>query len=938
MCEKCLQFTHLHVHTDSSRIDGLGPIHRTVQAAKDLGFKALAVTDHGTLSNSIAFTASAKHIGIKPILGMEAYVGRDGRRFHLSLLADGQKGFKTLVDLNNLGQRSDDASKPTFPLEALRKHNEGLIVLSGCPASPMQELDWPDARQIASELKSIFGGRFFAELMFIGSYNTPWERSAKLVQDLDLVPIVTNDVHFPYAADAASHKILVQMKANFEYESRNLFLATPEELRLRVRAMAPDYLDILEMGMANAYKLAGKLRPVAFDDKPKLPHIPDANSALISAVQAGLASKFPMGAPDEYLARITDELGVIQDMDFASYFLILSDIIQFAKAKGVRIGPGRGSGAGCLVLFLLDCTEIDPIKYGLSFDRFLNRRRKEMPDVDTDIDAEYRDVVINYAHDRWGAMPVATYSRYSHKSLTHDLARVFRSPRELDAKAAEEGPDSPAFKQLTKDYPGFKPTYDICMDQIRHVGKHAGGIVIVDPSIPVPMERTADGGLVVGWTEGEFRELSQAGIVKFDMLGLTALSVLRRLEERHGCRAADPVDDDPVFELFQTGDLLGIFQFAGSQGIRDFTVKVSPHTLEDLIAINALYRPGALDSGATEMYPEWKKSPRSLHPFIDDILAPTFGVICYQEQFMQIYARMTDGDMSDADIARKVLAKARPGQLDWEEKMAKLKADFFDGADKHGIDPVTTDTIWGEIVTHTRYSFNRSHSVAYAHVAWQMAWWKYYHRTDFFAALLTVDRAEWERYLFDVVASGVDVVPPHINTSTEDFISQDGKLYLPLTVVKHLGGVGVKAIIDAQPFKDVADYMARVPKKAVTGRARLGLWQIGAMDGLGADAKSLGVEDPGELTKLEKEDRFMGMHLPDAKFLKRLDKARRGGYVAGIVISKEQRTSSYGKYFVFKLMPDGAFWSRNHDWLEVGAAVKCKVHQANGKLLSVDDL
>lgn len=301
---------------------------------------------------------------------------------------------------------------------------------------------------------------------------------------------------------------------------------------------------------------------------------------------------------------------------------------------------------------LTGITEIDPIQYGLSFDRFLNRKRKEMPDIDTDFEAERRHLVMDYAKTRWHAIPVATYSRWSHKSLVHDLSRVFHVPRDLDEAAADNGEDSPDFKRICARYPVFSDAYKAISGQVRHTGQHAAGVIIVEPGVPVPLERTSGGDLVAGWVEGEHRELTTAGIVKFDLLGLSALSILRRLEEKHGRRAPDPVDNDPVFELFRKGDLVGIFQFSGSQGILDFTRDVAPTKFDDLVAINALYRPGALDSGAAKSYPEWRLKPRLLHPLIDPILAPTYGVICYQEQFMEIFATLTGGTMADADLAR----------------------------------------------------------------------------------------------------------------------------------------------------------------------------------------------------------------------------------------------------------------------------------------------
>lgn len=935
-------FCHLHVHSDASRIDGLGTVHRLTTGAKSLGFFHLGLTDHGTLANTISFISNCKHHGIKPIIGMEAYVTRAGKRFHLTLLADGMKGFKTLVELNNLGQQGEDGSKPSFPLEALTRRenplNEGIIVLTGCPASPMQELEWADAYQVGMELKDAIGPRLFAEVMFV-STTAPWERAAKLAMDLKIKPIVTNDAHFPFKADAEVHQVLTNLKASFSYNSKQLYLATPDELRARVKKIAPEFLDLLETGMRNSMVLARRIGEVEFDPSPKLPHIKNSHGKLKQMVVQQLALMTKGEVINQlYYERAMTEIEIIRDLDFSSYFLILQDIINFAKANNIRVGPGRGSGAGSLVLYLLGCTEIDPIEHGLLFERFLSRQRAEMPDVDTDIEAERRDEVLKYASTRWGAMPVATYSRYSHKSLVHDLSRFFRVTRAMDNSAAEDGPGSPAFKEIVAANPLFQKSYESFIGQIRHVGQHAGGVVIVDKGTPVPLERTSKQGTAVAWTEGEHRELSDAGIVKFDLLSLSALSVLRRLEEKHGFKAPGPTDNDEVFSLFQSGDTLGIFQFAGSQGIIDFTRKVSPNRFIDLVAINALYRPGPLDSGAAHHYPEWKLKPRLIHPLVDDVLGETYGVICYQEQFMQIYATLTGVQIEDADIARKVLSKARPGQPEWELKMAKLQRTFFDGSIKSGLKQQTIDTLWAEIVTHAGYSFNKSHAVAYAQVSWEMAWWKYHHTVDFYASMLSVDRDEWERYLFDIIRRGIKVVPPHVNRSTEDFESDGSNIYMPLSVVKHLGPNGVKAILEARPFKDAKDFMARISKRSVPGRARRGLLALGAFKGLEAKPSILEVERPPKDTREKLQEQFMGFQLPTQEFLKAIEMARKGGLLGGTIISSEVRKSQWGDYTVYKMLPEGAFWSRDITNLQEGAHVKVRIKSSNGKLISVHPL
>lgn len=928
-----LDFAHLHVHTDASQ-DGLGTVQHLVTVAKASGFRALAMTDHGSLANAISFTVACEQAGLKPIIGMEAYVGINGERFHLTLLADGNIGFNTLVELNNLGARGEDTSRPTFQLGALRKYNEGLVVLSGCPASPLQKLEWPEALEIGRELKNVFGPRLFAEAMFV-STTAPWERSMKLVRDLKLAPVVTNDVHYASRDDHQAHELATQLRSGFSYDGSLLFLATPGELQSRVTSMAPGYTSLLSAGLTNAGRIAARLKPVTFDAKPKLPVIPNADAELDRLTRAGLVRLFDGKIPPEYLERVEYELKVIAGTRFSSYFIILQDMIEHARSAGVRVGPGRGSGAGSLVLYAIGGSEIDPLKYNLSFDRFLNYKRAEAPDVDTDFESERRPIVMNYAKDRWGAQGVATYMRWSHKSLTHDLCRMFHVPRDIDEAAADGGVDSGPFKRIINDYPGFYQAYQAMLGQIKTIGQHAGGVTIIDGEYAMPLTRTKSGEVVAAWTEGEYRELSRAGIVKFDLLGLSALSILRRLEEKHGRRASQPVDDDPVFELFRSGDLTGIFQFAGSQGILDFTVKVGPRSFEDLVAINALYRPGALDSGAALHYPEWRKEPRKLHPLVDDILAGTFGVICYQEQFMAIFARITGEDMAGADLARKVLSKARPGQADWEEKMAKLNEKFFAGAKAHGLDDEVASKIWGEITTHTRYSFNRSHSVAYAMVAWEMAWWKFHHQVDFYAALLSVDKEEWQRYLFEVIAKSIEVVPPHINRSTSDFESDGKRIYMPLSIVKYLGDTGVQAILNARPFKSVEDFMARVPKRSVPKRPRQGLLGLGAFEGIDGDYKALEIGEMELLTPEAAQARYLGLILPTQKVLAAIEAASKRGLVGGIIASVEMRKSEWGEYAVYKLMPRGTFWSRDMKSLAVGEQVRFKIRKDSGKILQV---
>ena len=928
------EFTHLHVHSDASRLDGLGVVNDLVSVAASKGFRHLGLTDHGTLANTISFTQACHSFGVKPILGMEAYVTRESERFHLTILADGNKGFDTLVKLNNAAQKGDDSTRPSFSLELLKSFNEGLVVLTGCPASPMQKLDWPDARSIALELKRAMPGRLYAETMFVNNQGN-WVRSAKLATDIGIPPILTNDVHFHKKEQASSHTVLTKLKMNFYYNSSHLYLATRDEIIRRVQGLDSEFVGFAEVGISNSFKLAEKLQSVKFSDNPKLPDIPDSFMKLSRLTRSNLASFLGSKSVDgdQYRERLEYELEVLTSMNADSYTLILLDIIDYAKKIGVWVGPGRGSGAGSLVLFLLGITKIDPIEYGLSFDRFLNHHRKEMPDVDIDIESERREEVIDYAVERWKATPIATYSRYSHKSLTHDLCRHFRVPRTKSQIAADNGVDSDEFNEIAANNPGFSQAYDSMIGQIRHIGKHAGGVVIVDDDTLIPLERTSGGeNQVAAWTEGEHRELSRVGIVKYDLLGLTSGSVLSRLEDKLNVKAEDPEDGSPVFNIFKTGNLTGIFQFSGSQGIIDFTRKVSPNTFEDLVAINALYRPGALDAGTAMNYPDYRKNPRKIHPIVDPILESTYGIICYQEQFMQIFAKITDRSMAEADLARKVIAKARPGQKEWETKYSELKSMFFKGAESHGMDTDTANKIWNEINTHTRYSFNRAHAVSYSRIAWEMAWFKYYYPVEFYAALLSVDRNSWEQVMFDIAMDDIEIVPPHVNFSTDEFLAIDGKIHLPLTVVSGLGQVGVRTIMSEAPFKSGADFLSRVPKRSCNSRIRKNLFALGAFDGITDNHNHLDINAP---LKFENDhllqEHCMSVTIPNKAILNEISEAKKLGMICGIISEVQKRESTYGVYKVYKLLPEGAVWSRDYN-LEKGDLVRLSFSKNSGKI------
>jgi DNA polymerase-3 subunit alpha len=467
--------------------------------------------------------------------------------------------------------------------------------------------------------------------------------------------------------------------------------------------------------------------------------------------------------------------------------------------------------------------------------------------------------------------------------------------------------------------------------QIRHKGKHAGGIVIT--SLAVPIERTGE-VLAAAWTEGEHNELSYAGIVKYDLLGLSALSVLRRLEQRFAMTAEKPTDNHPAFQLFKDGDLSGIFQFSGSPGIKELTMKLSPAKFDDLIAINALYRPGALDVGSTEKYPEWKKHPREVPAVVADILKPTYGAIVYQEQVMAIFSRLTGGSLGEGDLARRVIVKSKVDDPQWIEQFRVVRDKFITGAIDKGLPEQEADTLWNEVAAHARYSFNKSHAACYAMIAWEMAWWKHYDKAAFYTELLNVDAAEAQTYIFEAVRSGIELKMPHVNAPSLEYRSEGNSIIMPLASIKYLSVPGAEAIIAASPFTTYEEFMLKVPKRIVRAKAREGLLHLGAFEGLTGATKSLGTTNEIiDLARYKSQRAYFGLIVPSAKLLSLIEKEKTQGHLAGVVVEKKRKSSNFGPYVVYYLLPDGIFWRRGEEEFDVGDIVVATTSAKTGKAL-----
>lgn len=918
-----IPYVSLHNHSDASS-DGAGTVQSLVNEAKKLEMKALGLTDHGTLANSVAFATACYDANIIPILGMEAYLLYNGKRHHLTLLSLNKTGFNNLILLDSWSHRdSYIGSYPLLTLEKLSENRKGLYALSGCASSALYEGDEADAGRYMADLVSAMGEDAVAlETMFVGSHDT-WTRPLRLASKLKLPYVVTNDTHYPCRNQYPAHQAITEARKGYTYDSAHLWLKTGEEVQAEGEKHAST--TTVWSGLIWSDHIADMVAPWDMRIPPSLPAIPDAEEILTDLLRGALKRDVALrGERDKRLARLRAEFKVLHERKFLDYIFILRDIVHWAKEQGIRVGPGRGSGGGSYVLYLLGITDIDPLQYDLMFERFLNPSRSDYPDVDVDFESDRRQEVMNYAHDRWGALPIATYSCYSHKSAVHDIARVLKIPKALELEAAEASSDSEKFRDFVAYHPDVAETYKTMLGQIRHRGKHAAGIII--PNQPVPIERAGD-ELVAAWAEGmNTKDLSKIGVVKYDLLGLTALSMLRYMEELTGEQPDDNPDQEDIYDLFCSGDTNGIFQWSGSEGIRELTKKIAPRNFYDLTTCNALYRPGALDAGTAEHYPEFMKAPRKLHPRIDPLLAKTYGVVCYQEQVMAVVAEVMGGDLSQADTVRRLISKAAVGDPKWEAEVGKLYDKFMFLGIEQAFPTLLLEQLWHEIYTHSRYSYNLAHATAYTLISYRMAWYKVHHRAAFTTAVLQYDSANSQAYILDAIQSGLEIDMPHVNVSGLNYRLVKGhSIALPLSDVAYLGEKGAAFLIEERetngPFNSYEEFEARVPKRLCNNRARCMLERIGAFESLTGDP-STAIKDYSSLSigsKYQNQLEILGYVVPSPILVEKMnalrDKPTKKDYYrfAAFVQKVTKKRSVHGPYTTYELSPEGSFWIREEE-------------------------
>ena len=820
------EFTHLHLHTQYSLLDGAIRLDHLFPKVLERGMKSVAITDHGNLFGALDFYQRAKAHGVKPIFGCETYIAPDRldkterRSNHLILLAKNEVGWKNLSYLNSMGYLEGFYYNPRIDKPLLRAHSEGLVGLSAClggeVAQTIMRRGPAAAEGAALEFADIFGkGNFFLELQPNGleEQETVNGHLLELSKKTGIPVVATNDCHYLDQGDARAHEILmcVQQKKTIHDEKRlhhrneAFFVKTPAEMEA--------YFKHIPQALENAAML-GDLCNVEFKlGETFLPkfQVPDgmtAESYLQEIAEKGLKKRIEEAYRrgdkvdgDVYAARLALELGVITKMHFAGYFLIVWDFIRYAKEHGIPVGPGRGSGAGSLVAYATRITDIDPISNKLLFERFLNPERVSMPDFDIDFCMNRRDDVIAYVTDKYGkdnVGQIVTMHQIKARSGVRDIARAMALPYAEADKVAKFVPEpiqgkslpiaeaiekEPRLRDLYEQSPVYRELLDVAkrLEGLnRHAGKHAAGVVIGDRPLweYVPCFRPAgdETGIV---TQYDKDMVEKAGLVKFDFLGLKTLTViqtcLEHVDRERAVRGEAPFDlslipfdDAEVYKMISQADVTGVFQLESS-GFRELLKKLRPDCFEDIVAAGALYRPGPLEGGMVDDFIDRKHGRKKVaydHPLLEPILKDTYGVIVYQEQVMQISSALAGYSLGKADLLRRAMGKKKA------EVMAKEKAGFLDGAKQKAVDPRVAERVFDLMEKFAGYGFNRSHSAAYGMLTYQTAYLKRYFPVEFFAALLTCDKDDTDavvRFIAEAKASGISVLRPDVNESGTDF-------------------------------------------------------------------------------------------------------------------------------------------------------------------------
>jgi len=913
------QFTHLHLHTEYSLLDGANKIKALAKRVKELGMTAVAMTDHGNMFGTIDFYNTMRKEGIKPIIGMEAYVHNQEdigdksvrQRFHLCLYAKNETGYKNLMYLSSQAYLNGFYYYPRINWNTLKEHAEGLICSSACLQG---EVNWhmnlsernvkfgakgyEEAKRVALKYKALFGDDFYLEIMRhgIGDQHRIDKQILQLSQETGIKIIATNDTHYTNPQDADAHEAFMCIAMNKLYDDpdrlrhsvHEFYVKSPEEIA-ELFADIPEAVENtqeiaekcnLEIKLGNPtppnFKFA---RERAADIGLQLPEpeeeysLENDKALFIEESRRGLERRLKI-VPEEkhqaYRDRLQVEIDIINSMKFPGYMLIVWDFVKAAKDMGIPVGPGRGSAAGSLVAYSLEITDIDPMPYGLLFERFLNPERVSMPDIDMDFCQARRQEIIDYVVEKYGRVNVAqiiTFGKLLAKGVIRDVARVLDMPYAKADAMAKLIPDElgidlknsyekePKIKALLESDPQAKRVWEFALaleGLNRNAGTHAAGVVISNEPLWQKTPLFKPSGLDTLATQYSGKYVEDVDLIKFDFLGLKTLTVieeaLQLVERRHGKRinfVEENIEDRKVYEYISTGETLGLFQIE-SAGMQDLAKKLKPTGFEDVIAMLALYRPGPMESGMLDDFVERKHGRAEItymFPELEPILKPTYGVIVYQEQVMQIVQTIGGFSLGGADLVRRAMGKKI------KEEMDKLKGEFADGAQKKGFDRAKAEELFDLIVKFAGYGFNKSHSAAYAMVTFYTSYLKYYYPTEFMAAILTLEKNNTDKvvkYVDELKRMNIKLLPPDINRSGLVFeatsIDGDEVVMFGMGAIKGAGDIAINSILKArgeEAFADFSDFVSRIDSGKVNKKVIESLIKAGALDSFGYSRKAM---------------------------------------------------------------------------------------------------